>query len=79
MLLKDEFQRQVDIQKYSSYVTERAEKGMAEVNLILSLERKNEEATNLRMIEFTLIALNGISKLLDFWAHSFLYTNELHM
>ena len=36
--------------------------------MILSLDKKNEEAANARMIEFTLIALSGISKILDYWS-----------
>lgn len=66
MLLKDEFTRQVDISKYRTYVNERAERGQPEPNLILSQDRKIEEAANQRMIEFTLIALNGITNLLDY-------------
>ena len=65
-LLKEEFQRQVDISKYQLYVKERAERGNPEPTLVLSQNRKHEEAANKRMIEFTLIALNGIANLLDF-------------
>jgi hypothetical protein len=66
MLLKDEFTRQVDISKYQGYVRERAERGNPEPTLILTMDKKNEQAANQRMIEFTLIALNGIATLLDF-------------
>lgn len=66
MLLKEEFTRQVDITKYQGYVRERAEKGNPEPTFILTQDKKNELAANQRMIEFTLIALNGIAALLDF-------------